>query len=136
MKWLMILLTTLVTPALAVDLNCMDNATNQTDMNICSRDLATYADQKLQQLVKEINQKTPEHQAKMTKLIAAWQVDRDLECDYETLDFTGGSVYPLQYNSCYSGLTWQQIANLKNQLCEGGDMGPDCAASHRYDAPK
>jgi uncharacterized protein YecT (DUF1311 family) len=63
-----------------------------------------------------------------TRLAAAqqaWLKFRDDECELETRDYTGGSMYRTVLSACYLGMTRDRIAHLKALAeCDPGPCVP------------
>jgi uncharacterized protein YecT (DUF1311 family) len=49
----------------------------------------------------------------------AWIKYRDLECKFQAVGYTGGSMYPLIFSSCMTDLTKKRTQELKESLSQG-----------------
>jgi uncharacterized protein YecT (DUF1311 family) len=113
-----------VTAAHAVD---CDNATTQGDMNQCAGQQYKAADKELNALYQQITQRLKDEPDAKKLLVSAqrsWVGFRDAECAFSTSGVSGGSVYPLIYSNCMTGLTKARVEAFKTYLkCEEGDLG-------------
>ncbi|BBP71985.1 hypothetical protein PHLH6_39890 [Pseudomonas sp. Seg1] len=115
----------LFTPSAHAAVDCA-NASDQATMNQCAGQDYKAADNELNAVYKQIKERLKDN-AEATKLLVdaqrAWIGFRDAECTFSSSGVTGGSVYPLVYSSCLTGVTKVRIEALKQYLkCEEGDM--------------
>ncbi|MFY9804638.1 MAG: lysozyme inhibitor LprI family protein [Candidatus Acidiferrales bacterium] len=119
--------------------NPCDTATTQVEMNECSAAEYKKADARLNTVYKNLvrllqkdaggsaqqsggEQKKPEAPA-VQKLKAAqreWMRYRDLHCDAVKAQYAGGSISPLEWSTCMTGITNDRVAELKRGY-ETGD---------------
>nr|WP_315447504.1 lysozyme inhibitor LprI family protein [uncultured Pseudomonas sp.] len=115
----------LFTPIAHAAVDCA-NASDQATMNQCAGQDYKAADNELNAVYKQIKERLKDN-AEATKLLVdaqrAWIGFRDAECTFSSSGVTGGSVYPLVYSSCLTGVTKVRVEALKQYLkCEEGDM--------------
>ncbi|MBK5528478.1 DUF1311 domain-containing protein [Pseudomonas sp. TH06] len=125
-RLLLALTPLLFTPFAHAALDCA-NANDQATMNQCAGQDYKAADNELNAVYKQIKQRL-QGNAEGTKLLVdaqrAWIGFRDAECTFSSSGVSGGSVYPLIYSSCLTGVTKVRVETLKQYLkCEEGDMG-------------
>lgn len=103
--------------------NAMDTAT----MNMCAaRDLEV-ADEKLNEVYKELVVKFEQSEAKgiKKKLVEAqraWIMFRDAECELYAFSSSGGSIHTLQLSGCLLDETEKRTAVLQNYLEKWPEM--------------
>ncbi|MGZ7458010.1 lysozyme inhibitor LprI family protein [Pseudomonas sp. Ma2-10] len=111
------------TAAYAVD---CENAADQATMNECAAQQHKIADKELNALYQQINVRLKSNPESKKLLIGAqrsWIAFRDAECKFSSAGVEGGSVYPLIYSNCTTGLTKARVEAFKTYLkCEEGDM--------------
>jgi len=117
----------LTTPVFAsADENC-GNATSQSDMNFCAEKSLTASDAEMNKVYNEIRGRLKGDAHAIKRLVAAqkaWIAFRDAECDFQSSDVKGGSIYPFLYNTCADSMTQARTKDLKANLsCEEGDLG-------------
>ena len=116
----------LAAPAFAEE-NCGDK-TNQTDMNICSGQQYSKADDELNKVYKEIEGRLKDDADTKKLLVEAqrgWVGFRDPECAFSSSTVQGGTAYPFISNTCLAEMTKTRINELKGYLqCNEGDL--DC----------
>lgn len=92
---------------------------DQSTMNICSGKEYEQEDAKLnktyQRLLPLI---APEEKEPLKKLQLAWIRFRDLECKFESDQYSGGTMEPLVYATCMSRVTRQRTKDLEDQIKE------------------
>ncbi len=123
-------------------------AQHQSDLSICSPDLTQMdindcwqsqmeaSDQRLMELLGELEQVlTTAEVAQLRSVQRLWLDYRRRHCQWQADFFIGGSIRFMVYASCADSLTWERIAALKFNLCEGQGMTGVCEASRRYDRP-
>ncbi len=107
--------------------NCGDK-TNQTDMNICSGQQYSQADDELNKVYKEIEGRLKDHADTKKLLVAAqrgWVGFRDAECAFSSSTVLGGTAYPFVSNTCLAEMTKTRTNELKGYLqCTEGEL--DC----------
>ncbi|MBD2748092.1 DUF1311 domain-containing protein [Microvirga sp. BT688] len=94
----------------------------QEEMNTCAGNRFEAADKALNErygkLMKRLD---PENQVKLRQAQRAWITYRDKWCEFETSGL--GSVRPMIYTGCLTGLTEDHSKNLDYHLtCEEGDL--------------
>jgi uncharacterized protein YecT (DUF1311 family) len=95
---------------------------NQWEMNMCAANKFEKADKAMNErygkLMKRLD---PEDQVKLRQAQRAWIAYRDKWCEFETNGL--GSVRPMIFAGCLTGLTEDHSKNLDYQLtCEEGDL--------------
>ena len=94
------------------------------------------SDQQLTALLDDLEQVlTLPEAAQLRSIQGLWLDYRRRHCQWQANFFAGGSIQPMVYASCADDLTWERIAALKFNLCEGQGMTGACEASRRYDRP-
>lgn len=103
------------TPVQAQNLDsCMMAARNQAQINECSTQRYRAADAALNHAYKEIRAGIkPGHFDKLREAQRAWVAFRDLNCESQTLDYVGGSLYSSNYNTCLADVTEARTAELR-----------------------
>ena len=99
-------------------------AQTQAEMNEQAGVKFHHADAELNTLYRDLMKKvsTP-GQAKLHAAQQAWLKFRDAECEFETAGTIGGSINPMVFSHCLTGLTLQRNQQLKAQLtCQEGDL--------------
>ena len=123
-RFLLALMPLLFTPA-AFAVDC-DNAADQATMNQCAAQQNKAADKELNALYQQITTRLKSNPDGKKLLIGAqrsWIAFRDAECKFSASSVEGGSVYPLVYSNCVTGLTKARVETFKNYLkCQEGDM--------------
>lgn len=123
-RFLLALMSLLFTPA-AFAVDC-DNAADQATMNQCAAQQNKAADKELNALYQQITTRLKSNPDGKKLLIGAqrsWIAFRDAECKFSASSVEGGSVYPLIYSNCVTGLTKARVETFKNYLkCQEGDM--------------
>ncbi len=102
-----------------------DQASTQTDMNLCADQAYRKSDADLNAAYKEVTERLKDSQAALTQLQAAqkaWLFFRDAECAFSSAGVTGGSAYPMVLSQCLDKLTQARTKELRAYLaCEEGD---------------
>ncbi|MBK5513045.1 lysozyme inhibitor LprI family protein [Pseudomonas sp. TH15] len=102
------------------------NANDQSTMNQCSAEQYKAADKELNVLYQQITKRlkdSPDAKKLLVSAQRSWVAFRDAECEFSASGVTGGSVYPLIYANCLTGVTKVRVEALKEYLkCEEGDM--------------
>jgi uncharacterized protein YecT (DUF1311 family) len=123
-RFLLALMSLLFTPA-AFAVDC-DNAADQATMNQCAAQQNKAADKELNALYQQITTRLKSNPDGKKLLIGAqrsWIAFRNAECKFSASSVEGGSVYPLIYSNCVTGLTKARVETFKNYLkCQEGDM--------------
>ena len=93
-----------------------DDASTQLEMNQCTAHEADNARQRLEIAYRDLGKKlgdTDQSRALVTAR-AKWESYRDAWCTYVASDVTGGSLYPTEFNTCISSMTYEFIQNINN----------------------
>lgn len=102
------------------------NASDQATMNQCAGQDFKAADKELNAVYQQITGRlkdNPDGKKLLVTAQRAWVGFRDAECKFSASGVTGGSVYPLIYSNCLTGVTKVRVEALKEYLkCEEGDM--------------
>lgn len=103
-----------------------DQASTQTDMNLCADQAYRKSDAELNAAYKEAMTRLKDRKDAATQLEAAqkaWLFFRDAECTFSSGGLTGGSAYPMALSMCLDELTQARTKQLRAYLkCEEGDM--------------
>ncbi len=123
---LLLALTPLLFPSLAHAAVDCANASDQATMNQCAGQDFKAADKELNAVYQQITGRlkdNPDGKKLLVSAQRAWVGFRDAECKFSASGVTGGSVYPLIYSNCLTGVTKVRVEALKEYLkCEEGDM--------------
>ncbi|CAB3632355.1 hypothetical protein LMG26685_00916 [Achromobacter mucicolens] len=102
-----------------------DQASTQTDMNLCADQAYRKSDADLNAAYKEVTERLKDSKAALTQLQTAqkaWLFFRDAECAFSSAGVTGGSAYPMVLSQCLDKLTQARTKELRAYLaCEEGD---------------
>jgi uncharacterized protein YecT (DUF1311 family) len=102
-----------------------DQASTQTDMNLCADQAYRQSDAELNAAYKEVTARLKDSKDAATRLQAAqkaWLFFRDAECAFSSTGVTGGSAYPMVLSQCLDKLTKARTKELRAYLaCEQGD---------------
>ena len=95
-------------------------------MNQCAGQAFKAADKELNTIYQQITGRlkdNPDGKKLLVNAQRAWVSFRDAECTFSASGVAGGSVYPLIYSECLTGMTKTRVESLKQYLkCEEGDM--------------
>lgn len=102
-----------------------DQASTQTDLNLCADQAYRKSDADLNAAYKEVTERLKDSKAALTQLQTAqkaWLFFRDAECAFSSAGVTGGSAYPMVLSQCLDKLTQARTKELRAYLaCEEGD---------------
>jgi uncharacterized protein YecT (DUF1311 family) len=100
-------------PAWADEIDCA-HAMVQQDMNICADRDYQKADGELNRAYKAaIAEQDGDGQKLLREAQRDWIKFRDAECAYEAAPNQGGSIYPMEYSGCLTGLTKARTRQIK-----------------------
>ena len=103
-----------------------DQASTQTDMNLCADQAYRKSDADLNAAYRDVMARLVDNKDATTRLQAAqkaWLFFRDAECAFSSSGVTGGSAYPMVLSMCLDKLTQARTKELRAYLkCEEGDM--------------
>ncbi len=89
----------------------------QAEMNQTSSAEYQVADKQLNLVYNKLVKKTDaKSKAALLEAEKAWIKYRDLHCKYTCMQYEGGSIYPLMYNTCLTEITKQRTTELKDLL--------------------
>lgn len=112
-----IVASSIFTSALAAE-NCK-NPQNQYALNICAAQDYEREDTRLNKNYKDLVAKLDtEQKIKLKEVQLAWIRFRDLQCEYDSAQYQGGSIYSLIHSSCLWQMTKQRNKDLKAMLEE------------------
>jgi uncharacterized protein YecT (DUF1311 family) len=115
----------LFTPLAHAAVDCA-NANDQATMTQCAGQDFKVADKELNTVYQQISSRLKNNADSKKLLVSAqraWIGFRDAECKFSASGVSGGSVYPLIYSNCLTGVTKVRVEALKEYLkCEEGDM--------------
>ncbi len=96
----------------------------QSEMNECSFKDAKRAEIKLDETYNRLLKQTShENRHKLKEARRAWTEYRKLQCEFNTLGSSTGSVHPMVVNLCYEGQAIEYTKLLEQQLnCEEGNL--------------
>ncbi|CAN5419190.1 lysozyme inhibitor LprI family protein [soil metagenome] len=98
--------------------NCK-NPDTQLAMNICSGKDYEREDARLNKNYRDLVAKLEKAERdKLRDLQLAWLKFRDLQCDFQSMQYEGGTMYSLVRSMCLTGLTKQRNKDLKDLLEE------------------
>lgn len=103
--------------AFAAD-NCK-NPQSQLAMNTCAAKDYDREDARMNKTYKELVSKLEkDRREKLKEIQIAWIKYRDLQCDFDSSSYEGGTMYSLVHSSCLSQMTKQREKDLKAMLEE------------------
>lgn len=124
-RMLLALTPLLFTPLAHAAVDCA-NANDQATMTQCAGQDFKVADKELNTVYQQISSRLKNNADSKKLLVSAqraWIGFRDAECKFSASGVSGGSVYPLIYSNCLTGVTKVRVEALKEYLkCEEGDM--------------
>jgi len=98
--------------------NCK-NPQSQLAMNTCAAKDYEREDSRLNKTYKELVAKLEkDRREKVKEIQIAWIKYRDLQCDFDSAGYEGGTMYSLVRSSCLSQMTKQRTKDLKAMLEE------------------
>jgi uncharacterized protein YecT (DUF1311 family) len=94
------------------------NAQTQAEMNECQAREYKKADAALNTVYKQLVAKIDDdgERAALKTAQQAWIKFRDVECEFQSYLNRGGTIYPLVYSSCMTGLTEERTKQLRERL--------------------
>lgn len=118
----MIGLTMVVASMLAASSFAAENCKNpqtQLAMNVCAGKDYENEDARLNKTYKELVGKLDkDRREKLKEIQLVWIKYRDLQCDFDSSTYEGGTIYSLVRSSCLSQMTKQRNKDLKVMLEE------------------
>ncbi len=113
--------------------DCASTAVSRLEISRCAESDANRADQKLDQLLADIEATVSGEQRDEFKLIQTqWKALAKQQCAWETGNFQNGADAQLAFSLCTKQLTMDRIQELKLLLCpERGLSGP-CPEAQKY----
>lgn len=113
---------------------CYQKAQSQFDLTQCSLDDLKKSDDSLNKLYKDMQSRLKDDNDTKKLLVDAqkkWIAFRDAECTLATVRSAGGSINPMNFNSCANSLTQSRIKDFQAYLncgkAPGGQDDDDCA---------
>jgi uncharacterized protein YecT (DUF1311 family) len=101
---------------IAQRINCKNPQTT-TEMNVCADRDYQAADQKLNQVYRQLQAKlSGKQKQRMTNAQLAWIKFRDTNCNYEKGQFEGGTMAGPIVTSCLARMTEQRTQELEEYL--------------------
>lgn len=101
--------------AFAAD-NCK-NPQSQLAMNVCAAKDYEREDVRLNQNYKDLVGKLDaERKSQLKEVQLAWIKFRDMQCDFDSTQYQGGTIYSLVHSSCLLQMTKQRNKDLKAML--------------------
>lgn len=94
-------------------------AQTQADMNECQGREYKKADAALNAVYRQLTAKIQEEAGELAALKAAqqaWIKFRDADCEFESYQNKGGTIYPLVYSGCLTTLTQARTKQLREML--------------------
>ena len=99
------------------------NVITQFEMNQCAAKEYQKADAALNRVYKQVMDKSSlEEKVKLKTAQLAWIKFRDAECDYESAENIGGTIYPLIHSGCLTTMTELRIKQLREHLANKLDQ--------------
>jgi uncharacterized protein YecT (DUF1311 family) len=90
---------------------------SQSGMNTCAGKDYELDDARLNTAYKELVSKLEkDRREKVKEIQIAWIKYRDLQCDFDSSNYEGGTMYSLVRSSCLSQITKQRTKDLKAML--------------------
>lgn len=94
-----------------------DNPQTQAEINACAAQEYERIDRELNRIYRQLAARLKgERSAKLNAAQNAWIKFRDAQCELESTEYKGGSLYPTVLNSCLSSLTKAQVDALRRIL--------------------
>jgi len=95
-----------------------DNPRNQQEINACAKEEYSKADATLNKTYRQLLAKLGNRQrVKMLKTAQSrWLAYRDAHCDFEAVEYSGGSMRPAVYLGCLTELTNARVEVLTRAL--------------------
>jgi uncharacterized protein YecT (DUF1311 family) len=120
----------------AAQVDCMNSATTQTELNLCAGEKLRQADTELNSVYKQLlaaAQKDRLAVAKIRTAQRAWLTFRDAQLEAvfpsKNKQVEYGSMYPMCDAGLATKMTLQRISELSRMLRQWGKGGPGCAFS-------
>jgi uncharacterized protein YecT (DUF1311 family) len=121
------------TPTEPYQSNCFQNATTQTEMNLCASQQAYEVAAKLKSLIDELQgHMSATHYTTLLKVETDWEKLIIEHCKWEANFFEGGSIQSVWYPGCLSQQYFYRIESLRLNLCEGNGITGECVESLKY----
>lgn len=115
--WTALIPVLVAAPALAAD-SCRDPQT-QGDLTQCAGDDYHKADRELNAVYAQVLRKLPpQFHPALKKAQLAWIKSRDADCDVESWDVEGGSMWPMAHAGCMRTKTEERTAWLRYMIDE------------------
>ena len=99
-------------------LNC-DEPITQLELNQCAAIESVQTEKKLQAIYHQLETQNSEDLEQLNLLKqnqSIWLKYRETSCQYASSQYEGGSIQPLIYSSCITGLTKERVENLESYL--------------------
>ncbi len=106
--------------------DCTGDGT-QLDLNQCAADNFAASDAELNALYKQVRQRlrqSPDSASQLVVAQKAWIAFRDAECDFNGINYEGGSMQPMIIWDCRNRLTRLRADDFKRYLACGEDDCP------------
>ncbi|MBL0423104.1 DUF1311 domain-containing protein [Ramlibacter sp. AW1] len=105
-------------PATAAAQNCR-HAMTQGEMNECAAQDHAREDARLNDTYRDLASKLkPAQRDKLRSVQRVWLSYRDMNCDFRSAAYQGGTIYPLVRSMCLAEMTSQRTEDLKARLEE------------------
>ena len=118
----LLILTLVAASAFVGSVNAAENCKNpqsQLAMNTCAAKDYERDDASLNKTYKDLVAKLEkDRREKVKEIQIAWIKYRDLQCDFDSASYEGGTMYSLVRSSCLSQMTKQRTKDLKAMLEE------------------
>ncbi len=112
---------------------CWNAATTQSEMNACAERQLQYSDQRLEQLLGELQVRLGQGAWQELQAVQErWEAFKAADCGWVTARFEGGSIATMNNLICLDSHNAERIERLKIFLCDGYGMTGPCEASERY----
>ncbi|HVZ42519.1 MAG TPA: lysozyme inhibitor LprI family protein [Ramlibacter sp.] len=107
-----------ILPSMASAQNCK-NPESQIAMNTCAARDYEREDARLNKAYRDVIAKLePAKREKLREVQRLWLSYRDLNCDFQTDDYVGGTMYSLVHSICLTEMSKQRTKDLKAMLEE------------------
>lgn len=130
-----IIISTTELPPDLISIDCIKLAYTQFDMNQCAAKKAADSQQKLDQLLYELQVEfqNKDQGPSLAHIQQGWEALKEKDCLWQKSFYGNGSIAPMIFSLCQSKYNLERIEELKIFLCEGAGMTGPCAASKKYD---
>lgn len=113
--------------------DCMQNTTNNEEINICQHTLAKQVEYKLRQLSKAIITRFEgEQELRFIQAQTQWRAMMKKDCALESDFFEGADVYPAILSRCMQNHYQSRITQISNYLCPEHSLSQSCDRAEKF----